>query len=141
MGPHTSERFLTLKVSTMYNSLGESGRSRSLNSQQIPLGINLEHLFPGSGLIPIITNHTCHSNMKDVESTITVWSPIVVSLRMMEGHTAYERQYYLSNENIGAPIAVTTSKRKKQVSQLIPWHVDITQARGNIPTTSFWATT
>jgi len=55
----------------------------------------------------------------------------------MEGHTAYERQYYLSNENIGAPIAVTTSKRKKQVSQLIPWHVDITQARGNIPTTSF----
>lgn len=136
LGPHNSERLLALQVATMYKRLGESGRSGTLNSQQIPLGRNLEHLFPGSGLAPTITSHTPQSDIKEVESAVTLRTPTAVSLPMMEGHTANQHQYYLSKANIGAPVAVLPSKRKKEVTRLIPWHVDITQAGEHLPTTS-----
>lgn len=112
----------------MYKSLGESRRYGTLKSQQIPSGINIEHFFLGLGLTSITTNHTSQSDMKDVESVLILRTPMVVSFPMMEGHIAYQHQYYLSKANIGAPIVVFLSKHKKQVSQFIPWHVDITQA-------------
>jgi len=135
-GPNTNERLLALQVASMYKRLGESGRSGTLNPQQIPPGRNVEHLFPGSGLAPTITSHTSQSDLKEVESAVPVRSPTAMSLPVMEGHTANQHQYYLSKGNIGAPVAVLPTKRKKEVSRLIPWHVDITQAGGHLPTTS-----
>jgi len=89
--------------------LGESERSTTLNSQHIPLGRNLEHLFPGSGLAPIITSHTSQSDMKYIEYAVIVRTPTTLSLLMMESHIAYQHQYYISKVKIGAPVSILPS--------------------------------
>lgn len=136
LGPNTNERLLALRVAAMYKRLGEPGRAGTYNPQQIPPGRNVEHLFPGSGLPPTITGHTSHSDLKEVESAVPVRNPTTVSMPIMEGHIANQHQYYLSKANIGAPVTVLPIKRKKVMSRPIPWHVDITQAGGHLPTTS-----
>ena len=76
----------------------------------------------------IITSHPSQSDIKDIESAVTRSTPTTVSLLIMEGHIAYQHQYYLSKVNIGDLVVIIPSKHKKQVSQLIPRHVDINQA-------------
>eukprot|EP01018_Ginkgo_biloba_P035661 Gb_36190 [translate_table: standard] len=133
-GTNTNEQLLAMQIAAMYKRLGGSGRSAMMASQQLLPGRNVESFFPGAGFVPNITSHINETALKEAGPTLPVQNSTVAASPTIDEHAAH--QHYLDKSNLSPAVTVLPKKRKKVRSQLMPWHIEITQAGVRLPTTS-----
>ncbi|KAH9299103.1 hypothetical protein KI387_030785 [Taxus chinensis] len=136
-GTDTNQKLYSLQMAEMYKRLGESGRPATLTSNQMTSGRNVESLFPSAGLATPITSYTSESALKEFDSIGPAQNQADLSPPPTKGNAMHQHQYYLSKSNIGPPVTVLPKKRKKAVSMLVPWHVEIGQSGAELLSTRF----
>ncbi|XP_057813139.2 uncharacterized protein LOC131027165 isoform X2 [Cryptomeria japonica] len=134
-GTDANQKFIAMRMAEMYKRLGEPGRQAALISKQMSHGRNAENLFPATGLATPATSYGSDSALKEFDSTGPAQNPADISLPPTKGNAMHQYQYYLSESNIEPSVTVLPKKRKKVASLLIPWHVEIVQAGGELPST------